>query len=52
MTGPRKPTRETTRLQAIRIAATAAVHALLDVPLPPEPRRAVMALQAALEAPP
>jgi hypothetical protein len=52
VTGPRKTTSETARLRAVRDAAHAAVIALLDVRLPPEPRRAVLALQAALEANP
>jgi hypothetical protein len=49
MTAPR-PSGETARLRAVRDAAREAVAALLDVRLPPEPRRAVQALQAALEA--
>jgi len=50
VTGPR--TRPTTTVPPLREAATAAVEALLDIPLPPKPRRAVQALQAALEATP
>jgi hypothetical protein len=53
VSGPRiQPSGETNRLRAVRAAAKVAVAALLDVPLPPEPRRAVQALQAALEANP
>jgi hypothetical protein len=50
VTGPRNPPGETARLRAVRQAAQEALTALLDVRLPPEPRRAVLALQAALEA--
>lgn len=50
MTGPR--TRPGTPVAPLREAAAAAVEALLDVKLPPKPRRAVQALQAALEANP
>lgn len=50
MSGP--PAGETARLRAVRDAAKAALAALQDVRLPPGPRRAVMALQAALEANP
>jgi hypothetical protein len=49
VTGPR--TRPTTP-PPLREAAAAAVQALLDIRLPPKPRRAVQALQAALEANP
>jgi hypothetical protein len=48
VTGPR--TRPNAPPPPLREAATAAVEALLDIRLPPKPRRAVQALQAALEA--
>ena len=40
---------EALRLEAIITTAKAAVEALQDVRLPPKPRRAIQALQAALE---
>ena len=53
MTGTRGPREQEVRqLRAVRDAAHAAVQALLDVKLTPAPRRAVQALQAALEASP
>jgi hypothetical protein len=51
VTGPRTP-KPRPQDAAVRAAAEAAVKALLDVPLPPLPRHAVIALQAALEANP